>query len=504
MIQLKGPPSLGIRFKKKLERDKHEILFILDCCYAGAAAQVKGRRTAKELLAAVDHRTETPAGRESFSNRLVKAFEFCKYTSVSVSWLDQYLRTTRKIDRRDRSSLELDTRHICLQPGKQPIRISPIREKNSNQRTNQEELLFETLPDHDDVTDDTSTTVANGALVSELPSNVNDTPLTTLSDPLDMLPLPDKQRYFAIFRVLIEEDVILDEENPHIPDWETWLGKHAPPGFAAVEEISIDASYQSGSALLIVSVPLSVWDFLPPSPAYMFLGLTYSQNLVRRSIPSAQPEVSTTNQTNAKTTTPGDPPATPPATPRVTVDAPAEWITDLSKVYEKRKHGKVSTFLDDAASLLRISRIGNDPAFVLLREACEKTTYRYEKIKPTSSTDHATISRRIDDVILKLEKLKLQPSNTNATTDRDPLVQSVSVELNIIKRQMTELRKEDTEKLLRRDIVDAIKLEREKEHLGDGQKLGRVDSSLWKGLSRRMTPKAGPGGNVKTGGATTS
>jgi hypothetical protein len=480
--------------QKKLERDKHEILFILDCCYAGAAAQVKGRRTAKELLAAVDHRTETPAGRESFSNRLVEAFEYCKYRPVTVWWLDQYLRKTRKIDRREKWSLELDTRHICLQPGKQPIVISPIQ-KNSNQRINQEELLFETLPDNDDVTDDTSTTAPNGALASELPSNVNGTPPTSVSGPLDLPPLPGKRRYFAIIRVLIEEDVILDEENPHIPDWETWFGTQAPPGFATLEEISIDASYQSGSALLIVSVPLSVWDFLPPNPAYMFLGLTHSQNLVRHALPSGPPKVSATDQTISKTTTTEE--------PSPNVDAPAEWITDLSKVYEKWKHGKVSTFLDEAAGLFRLPRIGKDPAFVLLREACEKTTYRYEKIKPTSSTDHATISRRIDDVILRLEKLKLQPSDTDANASRDPLVQSVSVELNIIKTQISELRKEDLEKLLRHDIVDAIKLEREKEHPGDGQKLGRMDSSLWKGLPRRMSPKATRGGNVKTAGATT-
>lgn len=59
-----------------LEAAPQDVLFILDCCYAGAAVIRKGHRSVKELLAACGREADTPTGSDSFSAILAERMKW--------------------------------------------------------------------------------------------------------------------------------------------------------------------------------------------------------------------------------------------------------------------------------------------------------------------------------------------------------------------------------------------------------------------------------------------
>ncbi|KAK4176795.1 hypothetical protein QBC36DRAFT_300835 [Triangularia setosa] len=66
----------------------------------------------------------------------------------------------------------------------------------------------------------------------------------------------------------------LRDQNLDVEKWKQWL-LTAPP---EAQSIQISAIYPSFSALLILELPLVVWDLLPPSPALSFIGYTTGKN----------------------------------------------------------------------------------------------------------------------------------------------------------------------------------------------------------------------------------
>ncbi|KAK0609669.1 hypothetical protein B0T17DRAFT_593977 [Bombardia bombarda] len=56
--------------------------------------------------------------------------------------------------------------------------------------------------------------------------------------------------------------------------WKEWL-LEAPP---EAQGITIDAAYPSGSVMLVLKIPLVVWDLLPDSPAISFIGYATGEN----------------------------------------------------------------------------------------------------------------------------------------------------------------------------------------------------------------------------------
>jgi hypothetical protein len=53
----------------------------------------------------------------------------------------------------------------------------------------------------------------------------------------------------------------------------------------AMEVLSVEAVFESNSALAIISMPISVWDLLPEDTPCSYIGITYSKNLLDSSIP---------------------------------------------------------------------------------------------------------------------------------------------------------------------------------------------------------------------------
>lgn len=69
------------------------------------------------------------------------------------------------------------------------------------------------------------------------------------------------------------------EENQwlHADEWIEWI-RSVP---ALVKYANVDGIYKSGSTLILLSVPVAVWDLLPKDPAIAFIGFIDSSNLFR-------------------------------------------------------------------------------------------------------------------------------------------------------------------------------------------------------------------------------
>jgi hypothetical protein len=428
--------------------------------------------SSKEMLAAVGPMTFTPAGRASFSNRLLDAFAYCKYAPVTVRWLDEYLRRTKKIDRSSPSTVDIDTRYYPLQ-GNRPIILAPFAHgKATTERDHHDPKLPPSTEGHDTL-DETSNS-DNDASRPLTPLHTENTAPTSVSGVQDMPPLPGNYQYYVVFKVLLNEDI------PVVSDWENMLSTHAPPGLLDVTEIRAEriqfpGAWKSSSTLLIVSVPLRVWDFLSRNPIYTFIGLTKSLNLVQHQSPPEDQAISAASRPNVASSV-----SYSSANPKDTASA---WIAELSDIYERWRPGRVSRYIDVAASRLHIQRIGKNPAFMLLKEAYERTSHQFDSTKDKFGESQADIDHRIDEVIARLQELKLQSAENQ-------LFERVYLELNILRTQIQELKGADVEKILCNDIAGAIKQEKEAK-LNHGlakDSLHKVDS-LKNMLPRRLSPK---------------
>lgn len=101
--------------------------------------------------------------------------------------------------------------------------------------------------------------------------------------PVDDQPLfnaePNDDEPHVLISLALEGDQQLDFDA-----WETWLAEF--PGLA--KYVKIQGAFKSHSTLLLLSLPVMVWDFLPDDPACSFIAFIRSNNLLQS--PKAQPE----------------------------------------------------------------------------------------------------------------------------------------------------------------------------------------------------------------------
>lgn len=75
----------------------------------------------------------------------------------------------------------------------------------------------------------------------------------------------------VLLSVSLEKDPLLKTD-----DWIEWI-QFVP---ALTEYANVHGNYESGSALMILSLPVAIWGLLPKDPAVAFIGFTDSANLL--------------------------------------------------------------------------------------------------------------------------------------------------------------------------------------------------------------------------------
>ena len=97
-------------------------------------------------------------------------------------------------------------------------------------------------------------------------------------------------------RVLLAVSLSETPEPSDIESWVKWLKSEAPLLIQRIE-VTIEAAFRSNSTLVLVSVPLDVWNLLPENSAYRFVDYIKSSNLL---MPNNLASVSASNNAYQK------------------------------------------------------------------------------------------------------------------------------------------------------------------------------------------------------------
>lgn len=203
-----------------LSQCENEILCILDTCFA-ATAGIAGNT---ELLAAtgIGEVTRRP-GEKSFTSRLMAAMSDMQ-GSFNVSMLHG-----RLCDKQYR-----------VAGGQTPIHI---------QRSDRVRIS------------------------SFLPRLSSGPPMPTVAA------TPSAVRGIKEPRVLIQFTLNADSQLPQIEGWIRYLTTNLP---SCIEkgDVSIEGVFNAGSTLVLLALPIAVWDCMPPNPALSFVSFVESHNLL--------------------------------------------------------------------------------------------------------------------------------------------------------------------------------------------------------------------------------
>ena len=223
-----------------LEDAESDVLILLDCCAAASSISVTNSGVT-EVIAACGPETWSPGvGEHAFTKTLINELQYCGGNHhLSVTSLHQ------KVLARIKSWKPTYSNNGDSEPRKTPIHT--ILSGKGKPRS------IDLVP----------SSIEAPSIVDEKPSDANQSSIDQVR--------PDDNSCYP--KVLISLSL---EEDP-MPNTIEWM-QSVP---ALTKYAHVHGIYnQSGSTLVILSLPVAIWDLLPKDPAVAFIGFTDSENLL--------------------------------------------------------------------------------------------------------------------------------------------------------------------------------------------------------------------------------
>ena len=250
-----------------LEEAECDVLILLDCCAAASSGGNHGRGVT-EVIAACGFEAFAPSvGEHSFTRSLIDELKYlnqrCNATSTALlhdkvlarikkSWNPRY--STNGSEERRRTPIYIhlsdDTKQRCitlapLQPLTHRTISSPSPQASSSGLSDPSTSASE------DVNIFGSDETSQSSLSEVWPDKTFESPKVLIS-------------------VALQEDQRLNAE-----DWLEWL-KSIP---ASADLVEVEGIFKSDSTLLLLTLPVALWDSIPRDPAVTFLAFVRSHNL---------------------------------------------------------------------------------------------------------------------------------------------------------------------------------------------------------------------------------
>jgi hypothetical protein len=280
-------PSGGVQ--QLLEEAESDVLLLYDSCHSSHPAVSVTGQGVTEVIAACGFETKAPAvGPHSFTNALIRELEECfagppisvaalhgRVISSLKNWKPSLLRDENGnvwTDENGQAKYECYKRRTpvhCFLTNESPYRsimLTPLPPK----------LSLASVADMGSVETQSATGTSDEIFYSAHSSQISSFALPTT--------LPESSKLVDSLQVLLairlEDDYFLEnaeDDGKKIRTWCNWL-KTIPDG---AQNITIQGLYKSCSALVILSLPIALWDLLPENAAYSFIGFVNSTNLVK-------------------------------------------------------------------------------------------------------------------------------------------------------------------------------------------------------------------------------
>lgn len=279
MSEQNGPTIEWNDIRKNFDSvNNQDILFIFDCCFAGAAGKHKGPSNTKELLAACGSEDRTPA-KNSFTLRLVKCFrELLKTDPVfQVAWLFEAMQNI---------SQRPTPLHVNLNKSRESIRLTslatskaedvvPATHEVLNSRLSTLPMFRTRSPSSD----------ASSQAMSVFSSDQEDRfdGNTQVTSPVPESAEPETFQYQVLITVRLKKDVL--------PEAKGWNLDFPSRQIEGVKDVKVRSMYSTRSTLLLVTMPVRYWVLLREHPAYTFIDFVKSGDLLHPQllVPSPEP-----------------------------------------------------------------------------------------------------------------------------------------------------------------------------------------------------------------------
>ncbi|KAL8904437.1 MAG: hypothetical protein Q9207_003266 [Kuettlingeria erythrocarpa] len=245
-----------------LEEADSDVLILLDCCAAASSAGGSGRGVT-ELIAACGFESNAPGvGEHSFTRSLIEelkyygqrpgfissAFLHNKVLARAMrSWNPRY--ESEGAQERRRTPIHI---HLADQSEQWCIELMPLPILPSSVPHQTPSSTGSSAPSAENVDEPEPSDSSQSSLTEAWPNPAFDLPKVLVS-------------------IALEEEQIL-----RTGDWIEWL-KSIP---ALADSVRIESVYKSNSTLLLLSLPVAIWDMLPKDPAISFISFVKSCNLL--------------------------------------------------------------------------------------------------------------------------------------------------------------------------------------------------------------------------------
>lgn len=233
------------------EESSADVLLLLDCCAAAASASSTPGQSMTETIVACGWNSIAPGpGRLSFTHTLIQVLEDWVNQPFTVSRLHGEILDRLKHVRPERRNSRLVNR------------ATPIYIVTTTDITRRSILLSKQ--------NSASNSGSSSSNVVARPDSVS-TPISERN--LTSTSTNGALRYpHVLLSIALEEDQILDSGA-----CQRWLAQ-CP---LLAEYVTVESVFRSYSTLLLVSVPVVIWNLLPEDPACSFIGYVSSTDLTK-------------------------------------------------------------------------------------------------------------------------------------------------------------------------------------------------------------------------------
>ncbi|KAK8027580.1 rhodanese-like protein [Apiospora marii] len=233
-----------------LERSLSDVLILLDCCAGAASATFPNGNSTTETISASSWDAIAPdPGRYSFTNALIEVLQEWKHRTYSAAMLHAEVLARLKHPR----PIMLNGKHF-------EARSTPVH--------------FMMTSNHKAPSIEMCRIVGDEMRPPSPPQELDveaSTPTGRSGGPQELLPPePTEDIPHVMISLALEDNQSLD-----INAWESWLA-----AFPAIAKyVKVQGIFKSHSTLMLLSLPVMVWDLLPENLATNFIAFIRSNNL---------------------------------------------------------------------------------------------------------------------------------------------------------------------------------------------------------------------------------
>lgn len=271
-----------------LERSVSDVLILLDCCAGAASATFATGQSITETISASSWDAIAPdPGRYSFTNALIEVLEEWRLRTFSAAMLHAEILARLKhprpilINGKHFEARSTPVHFMMTSNHKAPsIEICRLVHTSRLPPSPPSELAYWHRPPEPRMIEG-----RNHVEQVHYPLPI-DRHVPYTSD-------PNEDEPHVLISLALEDDQRLD-----LDAWETWLAE-VP---ALAKYVKVQGVFKSHSTLLLLSLPVTIWDFLPDDPACSFVAFIRSNNLLRaRQSDAAPPDARTSVAAGAPT-----------------------------------------------------------------------------------------------------------------------------------------------------------------------------------------------------------